>query len=336
MVRRMNVSQLEGWTPIRVYWGPSGPMVDWCYLGNTRFTDPFFDQTVERCLRRPFNLLFRHQTSIEVLGERWALQPAWTPAGFIFHMSRCGSTLISQLLASLSNSMVISEASVVDTVLHANFRHPDISDDQRITWLRWLFSALGQSRSAPETSCFIKFDSLHTLHLPLIQRAFPGVPWIFVYREPVEVMVSNLRETAARLVQGVVAANPLNLEITTRMSISREEYHARVLAEICKCALQHRHNDTRLVNYRDLPAVVWSSLLGFWSIDYTTDELDNMRYLSQFDAKTPSTRFESDTAIKQRDATDLVWQITEQWLRPLYDQLEAVRKAQEKSVSGAQ
>src|SRR5258706_11514250 len=125
----MNAAQLEGWTPIRVYWGQSGPMVDWCYLGNTRFTDPFFDQTIERCFRRPFNLLFRHQTSIEVLGERWALQPTWTPAGFIFHMSRCGSTLISQLLSSLSNSTVISEASVVDTVLHSNFRHPVISDD---------------------------------------------------------------------------------------------------------------------------------------------------------------------------------------------------------------
>src|SRR5258708_4780469 len=113
----MTTPHLAGWIPIRLYRTKSGPMVDWCHLGTTLLTDPFFVETIEHSFRRPFNLVFRHQTPIEVLGEWQAVQPGLPPNGFIFHMSRCGSTLISQMLAALSQNVVISEAGPIDYVL---------------------------------------------------------------------------------------------------------------------------------------------------------------------------------------------------------------------------
>ena len=93
----------------------------WCYLGEDRFVAPFFEQTISRHSRTPFNLPFPHVTPLAALAELQAADPGLPPTGFIFHMSRCGSTLVAQMLAALPQNIVISEAGPVDAVLHANW-----------------------------------------------------------------------------------------------------------------------------------------------------------------------------------------------------------------------
>jgi hypothetical protein len=90
------------------------------YLGARRFTDPFFAQTINPCVRHPADA-FRHQTPLENLGEIVASQPGCRPTGFIFHMSRCGSTLLSQMLAAALENIVLSEAGPIDDILRAPF-----------------------------------------------------------------------------------------------------------------------------------------------------------------------------------------------------------------------
>jgi hypothetical protein len=80
--------KFQNWTPVRVYWRDGRPLVDWCYMGATRFTQPFFDNTVEQQMKEPFSLLFRHQTPLDLLGDLYERQPGLEPTGFIFHMSR--------------------------------------------------------------------------------------------------------------------------------------------------------------------------------------------------------------------------------------------------------
>ena len=106
---------MTGWIPFRVRPGPR-PMVDWCYLGQERFVAPFFSDTIERCLRQPFNQLFLRQAPIETLVERYRTHPGLEPTAFIFHGSRCGSTLMAQLAAALPETIAISEAPPVDPV----------------------------------------------------------------------------------------------------------------------------------------------------------------------------------------------------------------------------
>src|SRR4051812_26126524 len=104
----MTSSRLDGWMPMRVYSGDRTLMVDWCLLRRERLTDPFFEQTVERCLRRPFNLAFRRQTTVDELVAAARLGAGPPVAGLVFHMSRCGSTLVAQMLAALEEHVVIS------------------------------------------------------------------------------------------------------------------------------------------------------------------------------------------------------------------------------------
>ena len=58
----------------------------------------------------------QQRTSIEALSE---LPPGVPIAGFIFHMSRCGSTLLSQALAAFESNIVVSEAAPLRSILPA-------------------------------------------------------------------------------------------------------------------------------------------------------------------------------------------------------------------------
>src|SRR5688572_22366488 len=107
MDRLTDAAQLEGWVPARFFWREGKPMVDWCYLGSQRFETGFFEQTIGKCMTRPFNLLFRQQTPIEVLEEWHEIRPGLKPTGLVFHMSRCGSTLVSQMLTAIPTNVVI-------------------------------------------------------------------------------------------------------------------------------------------------------------------------------------------------------------------------------------
>ncbi|MDB6026341.1 MAG: aspartyl/asparaginyl beta-hydroxylase [Verrucomicrobiales bacterium] len=318
----MESTLLEGWVPIRVYWNRSHPFVDWCYLGSKRFTEPFFEQTIGKALHHPANALFRHQTPIERLEQ---LKPGISPTGFIFHMSRCGSTLIAQMLAALEKNIVISEAVPMDAAMRMQFGNPAITDSQRIDWLRGIVNALGQRRTGNEQYHFIKFDSWHTLFLPLIRKAFPDVPWIFLYRDPVEVMVSHHNQTGTQMIPGVLQPEIFGLT-RGEPTMSLEEYCACVLQKICEAALVAQSGGGgMLVNYLQLPHAVWPALTKFWRADFSGSEMETMLMASRFSAKNPSFSFESDTERKRREATEVIRHLSEQKLGGLFQKLENER-----------
>ena len=287
--------------------------------------DSFFDQTIERCLSDPFNLLFRHQTPIEVLGQWNEVSPGLDPNGFVFHMSRSGSTLISQLLAAIPRNIVISEAPPIDATVRAHFKSAAVTDEQRITWLRWLISALSQPRMAQEENFFVKFDAWHILDLPLIRRAFPHVPWLFVYRDPVEVLVSQLGHRGAHMVPGVVAPSSFGIDPDQVWTIEPEEYCARVLAALCQAGLQHHGSGGLLINYKQLPEIVWTSISEFFGIDHSEAEIEIMKGKTRRNAKNPAVVFQNDSADKRRKATENVLAAVNTWLDSTYEELEAAR-----------
>ena len=318
--------QLENWLPIRVEWRQNQPFFDWCYLGAQRFTAPFFDDTIETRLRYPFNLLIRPLTGIEVLEECYNLRPGLAPTGFIFHESRCGSTLISQMLAALPQNVVMSEASPIDWMIRARVRRPEISDEERICWIRWAVAALGQKRRPEARHYFIKMDSWHTFELDILSRAFPSTPWIFLYRNPVEVMVSHSRQRGGGTIPGIIGHQLPGLTFEDSLQISAEEYVARVLAAICESALKYQnHPNALFVNYTELPGFVTGKLLRHFRVDYSASEIAMMNAAAGFDAKSPTLKFSDDTAQKRNEADDEIRRLADTMLLPLYERLKAVR-----------
>ena len=317
---------LAGWIPIRLNWSESGLKVDWCQLGDLRFTDPFFEQTVGQCLRHPANLLFRRETPVEILGALDDLDASLAPTGFIFHMSRCGSTLISQMLAAQPENVVISEASPIDTLLRAPLRDPGITEDQQAAWLQGLLKALGQRRFSGEKHLFVKFDCWHTLCLPLIQRAFPEVPWIFLYREPLEVLVSQHNQMGGQMIPGMLEPALFGWDAQAVTRMGWPEYGGRVLGRICEVALEQAGAGRgKLVNYCQLPEVVWSELMTYWGVGCVPEAVETMRRVSALNAKNPALPFEADVQVKQGGVTEEIRQVARQWLDETYRQLESRR-----------
>ncbi|MFY0565853.1 sulfotransferase family protein [Archangium lansingense] len=320
---------LAEWIPLRVHAREGRFVVEWCYLGGQRFTDPFFDNTIQRRLCYPFNWLFRHETSLEELLVLEARRPGLRPTGLIFHMSRCGSTLLAQTLAALPRNVVLSEPAPVDTVMRARVGAQALTDEQRIAWLRGMVGALGQKRHASEQHLFIKFDAWALRQWPLIERAFPGVPWLFLYRDPVEVMASHLRHLGAHLIPGVLEPELLGLSPEQLPGLPLEEYGARVLASICEAALgawESRKGPARLVEYRELPALIPSLFSELFGLELSAEELASVREAMGRDAKNPVLPFENDSAMKQRALTGPAREAVERWVGPLYSRLEAARR----------
>jgi gluconate kinase len=320
-----SMPELEGWIPFRVYFQEAVPMVDWCYLGSEVFSAPFFNQTINACLHKPSSLLFRHKTSIDTLVELGSSRPGLYPSGFIFHMSRCGSTLVGQMLASLPDTVVISEAPPIDFVISAQFAGAPVVTEERIRWLQALVSSLGQRRKGNERHYFVKFDAWHMLHWPLIRRAFADVPWIFLYRDPVEVMVSQFRQRGIHMIPGAIDPCLFQMEANAEVILTPEEYCARVLSSTCEAGLRHHDAGGLLVNYSELPEAAYSFFPEFFQLLLTDLEQETMVTAAKLNAKNPSIDFETDSARKQETATLKIREAAEKWLYPVYERLERAR-----------
>ena len=318
-----------GWTPLRVPWPQGRPCIDWCRLGDHRFTDPFFEQTINHALRDPARMLFRRLTPIESL-EAFVDHPSsLRPSGFVFHLSRCGSTLLAQMLAALPESVVISEAPPIDQVLTVHQRDPRVTHGQRLAWVRGMIAALGQRRRGDERHYIVKFDSWHTLELPLLREAFPEVPWVFLYRDPVEVLVSQQRMRGIQMLPQVISPARFGLDPAAALQLSPDEYCAQVLARVCDAALaETARGGGRLVNYAQLPDVLWQSLAGFFGIGADAANRELWQRVTTRSAKAPGLPHADDRAAKQEAASPELRALADRWVGDVYAELEAVRTAQ--------
>ncbi len=317
----------DGWLPVHAYDWKSRLMLDCCWMGRRRLTEPFFDHTVQASLELPFNQLFRRQLEISDLVEIESRRPALHLDGLIFHLSRCGSTLIAQMLAALPWTVVACEPSVVDGVIRHRHCQSDASEQTLVTWLKALLGCLARPRSGGERAHFVKLDPWHTVHLSLFQKAFPKTPCIFVYRDPVEVLVSVGREPGGRLIPGVIDPGLLDLDIGEAMALTGADYHARVLRLMCRAALENfRPGTDLLVNHNQLPGWVDSVLCPELGIDMSDQDRREMENRSLFRAKFGDHIHVDDSDQKRASATKDVDRAAERWLAESYARLESLRQ----------
>jgi Aspartyl/Asparaginyl beta-hydroxylase len=308
---------LAGWVPCAVRTDISPPVVQWCHVGTNAFTEPFFSETVRRALRKNTAL---QATPIETLIERCRSQPGVPPTAFIFHTSRCGSTLFSQMAAALPRTVVISEALAVDHVMRA-----PAPESQRVDWLRALLSALGQRRGSDADRLFVKFDAWHIVDLALVQRAFPAVPCVFLYRDPAAVVASQFRMPGLHMVPGLIDPSLIGLDLPAALQLRREEYIGRMLGAIYAAGVAWaREGRVALMNYAELPEGAAVRLLewcGLKSDDSVRERLDRV---TQFDAKTPSLPFDGGaTRVPARDEPAI--RAAAALIAPYYEDLETMR-----------
>ena len=153
--RLMELADLARWTPIRFDFSGSAPTVDWADLRGERFVEPFFDDSVARWASGPraAQLVRTGLDALVALDD----EPSLEPAGMIFHLSRCGSTLVSRLLSTLPGVVVLAEPSPLNALLGLD---PDRVDQAaQVQVVRLLVRALGRRRHADEKQFVLKCTS---------------------------------------------------------------------------------------------------------------------------------------------------------------------------------
>ncbi|MHA6196729.1 sulfotransferase family protein [Pseudomonas wadenswilerensis] len=314
----MESLNLHGWLPIRIWQEAGEWRVDWCWFGEQRLDQPFFRDSVDDALRLPFNQAFRRQTSLAQLSHWQAECPGVPPRAFIYHASRCGSTLLGQMLACLPSQVVLSEPPPLDTLLRS-----DLPDDQRRAALRGLLSAYGQVRSGPERALVIKLDAWNIRERALLRECFPEVPWLYLYREPVEIAVSHMRQGGMQMVPGLIGSDWLDGD---RTPAGRETEIARRLGLMLDAAVEHcRAEGSLLLNYSELPAAMGGYLADFFGLD--REEAALAQAAAGRNAKQPGQAFVADSQGKRDEASAAVREQVERFARQPYQALEALRLA---------
>ena len=166
----MEVADLARWTPIRFDFSGSAPTVDWADLSAERFVEPFFDQTVARWATGP-----RAQPLVRTgLDALLALddEPSLEPAGMIFHFSRCGSTVVSRLLATVPGVVVIAEPSPLNALLGLDPQRVDGAALVQV--VRLLVRALGRRRHGDERQLVLKCTSWNIRRQEILDRGVSG------------------------------------------------------------------------------------------------------------------------------------------------------------------
>ncbi|NWB31740.1 sulfotransferase family protein [Pseudomonas gingeri] len=306
---------LKDWLPIRVWQQAGEWRVDWCWFGGRKLDQPFFREAVDDALRLPFNQAFRRETSLAALSE-WRA-PAVAPTAFIYHASRCGSTLLSQMLAQLDEAIVISEPPALDTLLRGTFE-----PRERQAALRGLLAAYGQLRRGGERKLVIKLDAWNIAELPLLRECFPATPWLFVYRDPLEIAVSHWRRAGMHMVPGMIGASSLD---SPGQDDSREDYIARRLGRIFQQGLEHcRALGGVPVNYRELPTAMDGHLADFFGLD--GEQRNRVFATVGQHAKQPAQMFVPDSQDKHREASERLRERISSWARAPYEALERLRR----------
>ncbi len=312
---------LDAWVPLYLQRG----YVHWGYMGQERFTDPFCQDTLQTLARRPFNQLFRQRTGLDVLAQRAGSHPGLPLRGIVFHLSRCGSTLTAQALTALPDSVVLSEPPALDTLLQWLVASPGYGLEAGGAVLRGLVAALGQPRRAHDQRLFIKTDCWHICHIDRILGAFPGVPWLFLYRNPLEVLVSQSRIPALYMIPGFLAKHgwcPPEALLTRPL-----EHGAWVLAHILETAARaiRQYPGGMLVNYTELPDAIGSRINAHFKLNLTAADSGAIGLATARDAKNPQRVFQSDTAEKQASADAALQAMAARWLDAPYAELERLR-----------
>lgn len=314
------------WLPIRVWRDADAWSVDWCHFGHRPLREPFFCDSVELALRRPFNLAFRQNTGMDALLEWQQRSPGLPPTAFILHASRCGSTLMAQMLARLDSHVVLSEPPPLDALLRAHHHDPAAAAWQPAR-IRALLSALAQSRQGGERALVVKLDAWNIFELPLLRRCFPATPWIFLYRDPLEIAISQLHSPGRHMVPGLIGASPLDMPAGQAASLSRPEFIARTLGSVLAAGFDHCANHGGLaVNYTELPQAVGGRLAGVLGLD-ASDAIIAQAGLHEH-AKRRGELFEPDLERKRQAADDATRTQVDRWAQAPYLALEKLRMQQ--------
>ncbi len=268
--------------------GDAPERVIWAEIGRGPFHAPFFGEDLVHRLGEARWFV----SSADALPEFAFRSPGVPLRGAILHMSRCGSTLARNLLGAVDRSLVMSEATLVNSALSqfttrslqpvlSGFLRPDGDRLQR---------------------GYLKCTSWNVLAADRLLDSFPGLPMVFIHRNPLEVLVSLSRTPGWG--EGF-PAGPSSLELETVES-PIERAAIRLRDFIAAAHRLKQRGACRIVEYPDIISrFIEGDLPEYFGYEVDDATRIRMRQVTEFNSKSLQDRFRSDSAEKLRRAGEI-------------------------------
>lgn len=301
------MSTLINWIPYKLSYQDNDWQVLWLDLQEKHIEEPFFDETIQLCrLRMKERSEYVPASSLDFLIEAAKDINSIAPGAFIFHVSRCGSTLLSQALATDETNIVYPEAPLIDEILRMQEQDPAITAEQQELWFKSAIALMGQKRKAGYEQLFIKLDSWHIHFYPLLRKWYPDTPFFFLSREPNAIIASHQRKRGIHSIPGMVNANVLRVMIAEKHYQDFNLFTAEVLANYYK-ALQEILLSGHPKNiFFDYGWGMDQLLKQFLKVVAQADEVnDKMLVRLNFHSKSPGEKFAGDHQIQLKTYVDV-------------------------------
>ena len=322
MINNPEPHPLRHWIPYKLITTDTQPICRWLYLADEPINAPFFDDTQQRCLSHPYN---SHSlsvvSSLDGLIDMAQTVPSVAPSAFIFHVSRCGSTLLSQLLSLNEHHIVLSEVPLLDRVMRLSEKDGTVSMHQQEETFKAILRLLGHQRTGQETHVFIKTDSWHLLTYETIRRLYPNTPFILLYRSPDEVVRSQRNRRGMQAIPGLIPPEFFGFEANQIAGFDLDGYMALVLKRYFEVMLGVVEKDPNclLINYQPDGMAMMHQLIQFLNLSPNEADYVAMKHRCGYHGKYPDREFSAEEGK----------QVTPDFLQPamvLYQQLEMNRK----------
>lgn len=283
---------LKNWIPIKLLEEPNNDLCRWLFVGDEKFSAPFFYQTISACRSLPENSQLKRSIASTCLLPVWASgMQTVSPTAFIFHISRCGSTLVSQLLDIPTNNLVLSEVPFFDELL----RHGRNNNCMEVS-LQQLQAAINFYAAKRKGNCknlFIKTDSWHIHFYKELRAIYPTTPFFFLYRKPDEVLHSQQKKRGMQAIPNLLEAGIFGFNSEEIASKPLDEYMGMVLTSYLQKFYEIIQKDTNCfpINYHNGAMSMINTIATITNVAISEIEKLAMEKRAGFHAKYPEQVF---------------------------------------------
>jgi hypothetical protein len=289
--------------------------VKWLDIGKDAFDQNSFDESVQHCLSKSnSNIVETPLTELLIISD---VVDRVKPTGFIYHMSRCGSTLLANMFRQLDKNIVHYEPLLPFKILELLNRD---NEEYVFEVLKGAIDILGRKRFGNEENMVVKFSSGTTYFLPAILKVFPKVPRIYMYRDPVEVLVSNLENAAQPWIYDYHLTGQSKSQMLE--DNSPLENCAYALAAKSEAFLRTYDDKCLIVEYEQIGRALLERVICHFNMSFSSAEVDEMMKAMDYYSKGKGEKFASDKDKKQRQASPKVRSVAERILGPVHENLK--------------
>ena len=323
MLDTKTIFKYEGFFPVKLEYVGGVVFFVLRKLHENIFSEPFFHSALQK-LPPPSSAEILFYSLHDIKKETIYIPPI-TPSGFIYHLSRCGSSIVAQTLSEIHKIRVISEPEIIIKLVNLK-KNKIITNAELEILLITLVHFWGQNNKGDSYRLIIKFSSLATSIYAYIQKIFRETPSIFIIRNPVEIMVSLINNPSFLIIEFnqllPMSAIRINISVQELENMSIEEYIALLIRQNLLHITRNYDKNTLLIDHLEIPDVIEPRIVDHFNLISSFNDRIKIHSRIQYHGEDASKKYENDTQWKLSKVTPAMNDAAEKYVVPAMRQLK--------------